>query len=111
MALNKTHEQQSNETQQKTNDLLNEKTELESRCMLLKEKVDGFLTEMANSQHADALLCHVETLEKDRTSLQSVLELKNKEITQLRTKVNEQQIKVLVSFLNISFFFFLFIRL
>jgi len=49
---------------------------------------------MANSEHADALLCHVETLEKDRTSLQSVLELKYKEITQLRTKLNEQEIKV-----------------
>ena len=71
-----------------------EKTELESRCAILQEKVDGFLTEMANSEHADVLLCHVETLEKDRTSLQSVLELKTKEITHLRTRLNEQVIKV-----------------
>lgn len=67
---------------------------MESHCSSLQEKVDGFLTEMANSEHADLLLCHVETLEKDRTSLQTVLELKNKEITQLRTKLNEQQIQV-----------------
>ncbi|CAF3690128.1 unnamed protein product [Rotaria sp. Silwood1] len=66
----------------------------ESRCSILQEKVDNFLTEMANSQHADVLLCHVETLEKDRTSLQTVLELKNKEITQLRTKLNEQEIRL-----------------
>ncbi len=56
--------------------------------------MNDFLTEMANSEHADVLLCHVETLEKDRTSLQTVLELKYKEITQLRTKLNEQEIKV-----------------
>jgi hypothetical protein len=56
--------------------------------------VDSFLTEMANSEHADMLLCHVETLEKDRTSLQSVLELKTKELTQLRTKLHELEIKV-----------------
>ena len=60
----------------------------------MQEKVDGFLTEMANSQHADVLLCHVETLEKDRTSLQVVLELKNKEISQLRTKLHELQLQV-----------------
>ena len=67
---------------------------METRCGILQEKVDGFLTEMANSEHADVLLCHVETLEKDRTSLQSVLELKNKEITQLRTKLHEQESQV-----------------
>jgi hypothetical protein len=49
---------------------------------------------MANSEHADLLLCHVETLEKDRTSLQTVLEFKNKEITRLRTKLHEQEIQV-----------------
>ena len=49
---------------------------------------------MANSEHADVLLCHVETLEKDRTSLQTVLELKTKELNHLRTRLNEQQIKV-----------------
>ena len=49
---------------------------------------------MANSEHADVLLCHVETLEKDRTSLQAVLELKNKEITRLRAKIHEQQLQV-----------------
>lgn len=67
---------------------------MESRCVVLQEKVDGFLTEMANSEHADVLLCHVETLEKDRTSLQTVLELKTKEISHLRTRLNEQEIKV-----------------
>ncbi|CAF3709444.1 unnamed protein product [Rotaria sp. Silwood1] len=92
--LNKTHEQNLNEHQQKFDHLLHEKKELESRCSILQEKVDNFLTEMANSQHADVLLCHVETLEKDRTSLQTVLELKNKEITQLRTKLNEQEIRL-----------------
>ncbi|CAF0744396.1 unnamed protein product [Adineta ricciae] len=89
--LNKTHEQQINEYQQKNKQLLQEKTEVETHCAILQEKVDGFLTEMANSEHADVLLCHMETLEKDRTSLQSVLELKNKEITQLRTKLHEQE--------------------
>ncbi len=67
---------------------------MESRCSVLQEKVDGFLTEMANSEHADVLLCHVETLEKDRTSLQSVLEIKTKELTQLRTKIRELETKV-----------------
>ncbi len=67
---------------------------MDSRCLLLQEKVDGFLAEMANSEHADLLLCHVETLEKDRTSLQTVLEFKNKEITRLRTKLHEQEIQV-----------------
>ena len=71
---------------------------MESQCLVLQEKVDGFLTEMANSEHADMLLCHVETLEKDRTSLQTVLEWKNKEVTQLRTKLNEQEIKVRLKF-------------
>ncbi len=52
------------------------------------------MAEMANSEHADALLCHVETLEKDRTSLQTVLEMKNRELTQLRTKLNEQVFQV-----------------
>ncbi|CAF3924289.1 unnamed protein product [Rotaria sordida] len=92
--LNKTHEQKLNEYKQKMNHLLHEKNELESCCSLLQEKVDSFLTEMANSEHADILLCHVETLEKDRTSLQTVLELKTKEITQLRTKLNEQEIRL-----------------
>lgn len=56
--------------------------------------MDDFLTEMANSEQADLLLCHVEHLEKDRTSLQSVLEMKNYEIGQLRTKLNEQVFQV-----------------
>ncbi|CAM4928714.1 unnamed protein product [Rotaria socialis] len=93
-SLNKTNEQRLNEYQQKLDNLLNENNQLEARCSVLQEKVDGFLTEMANSEHADVLLCHVETLEKDRTSLQTVLELKNKEITQLRTKLNEQEIQL-----------------
>ncbi|CAF3996248.1 unnamed protein product [Rotaria magnacalcarata] len=92
--LNKTNDQRLNEYQQKLDHLLNENNQLEARCSVLQEKVDGFLTEMANSEHADVLLCHVETLEKDRTSLQTVLELKNKEITQLRTKLNEQEIQL-----------------
>jgi hypothetical protein len=49
---------------------------------------------MANSEHADVLLCHVETLEKDRTSLQTVLELRNHELTQLRSRINEQVFQV-----------------
>jgi hypothetical protein len=49
---------------------------------------------MAESEHADVLLCHVETLEKDRTSLQTVLEMKNQELTQIRTKINEQVFQV-----------------
>ncbi|CAF0888426.1 unnamed protein product [Adineta steineri] len=89
--LNKTHEQQLNESQQKLNDLLNEKSQVDSHCLLLQEKVNGFVTAMENSEHADVLLCHVDTLEKDRTSLQTVLELKNKEIAQLRTKLHEQE--------------------
>ena len=112
--LTKTHEQQLNEYQQKLDQLLvwnfllrkinclfcflkKEKTEVDVRCGILQEKVDGFLTEMGNSEHADVLLCHVETLEKDRTSLQTVLELKTKEVTQLRTKVSEQAMRVMKS--------------
>lgn len=49
---------------------------------------------MANSEYADPLLRHVETLEKDRTSLQTVLELRNQELTQLRTRLNEQVFQV-----------------
>ena len=67
---------------------------MEQRCSTLQSKVDDFLEEMANSEHADVLLCHVERLEKDRTSLQSVLEMKNQEVTQLRTKLNEQVFQV-----------------
>lgn len=71
-----------------------EKRLLESRCQTLQEKVDSFLNEMANSEHADVLLCHVEHLEKDRTSLQTVLEMKTFEVNQLRTKLNEQTVQV-----------------
>ena len=66
------------------------KEELEQRCKSLQERIDAFYEEMANSEHADLLLCHVDKLEKDRTSLQTVLELKNEELTNLRTKINEQ---------------------
>jgi hypothetical protein len=52
------------------------------------------MEEMANSEYADPLLRHVETLEKDRTSLQTVLELRNQELTQLRTRINEQTFQV-----------------
>lgn len=92
--LTKSHEQQFNEYQQRFEQLLKEKTESDARCGVLQEKVDAFLTEMANSEHADVLLCHVETLEKDRTSLQTVLEFKTKEVTQLRMKVSEQEMKL-----------------
>ena len=67
---------------------------MERRCAALQEKVDVHVAEMANSEHADALLCHVEHLEKDRTSLQTVLEMKTRELTQLRTKLNEQVFQV-----------------
>lgn len=73
---------------------------MESRCQSLQEKVDGFLTEMANSEHADVLLCHVEHLEKDRTSLQTVLEMKTLEVNQLRTKLNEQIVQVKIDFVH-----------
>ena len=49
---------------------------------------------MANSEYADPLLRHVETLEKDRTSMQTVLELRNQELGQLRTRLNEQVFEV-----------------
>jgi uncharacterized protein YqgV (UPF0045/DUF77 family) len=49
---------------------------------------------MANSEHADLLLTHVAHLEKDRTSLQTVLEMKTQELMQLRTKLNEQVLQV-----------------
>jgi hypothetical protein len=52
------------------------------------------MEEMANSEHADPLLRRVEILEKDNTSLQTVLEIKNQELTQLRTKMNEQVFQV-----------------
>ena len=71
-----------------------EKNVLERRCASLQERVDGYMAEMASSPHADTLLCHVETLEKDRTSLQTVLEMKNQEVAQLRTKINEQVFEV-----------------
>ncbi|CAF1318098.1 unnamed protein product [Rotaria sp. Silwood1] len=78
------------EYQQQMNKLLNEKNEFETRCVSLQEQVDRFMEEMANSEHADPLLRRVETLEKDKTSLQTVLEIKSQELTQLRTKFNEQ---------------------
>ncbi|CAF1248418.1 unnamed protein product [Rotaria sordida] len=78
------------EYQQQIDKLLNEKIKLESHCTSLQEQVDRFMEEMANSEHADPLLRRVEILEKDRTSLQTALEIKNQELTQLRTKFNEQ---------------------
>lgn len=61
----------------------------------MQEKVDKFMEEMENSEHADPLLRHVETLEKDKASLQTVLEMRNQELTQLRTKINEQVFQVI----------------
>lgn len=52
------------------------------------------MEEMANSEHADPLLRRVETLEKDKASLQTVLEFRTQELTQLRTKINEQVFQV-----------------
>jgi hypothetical protein len=49
---------------------------------------------MSNSEYADPLLRHVATLEKDRTSLETVLEFRNQELTQLRTRINEQVFEV-----------------
>ncbi len=49
---------------------------------------------MANSEYADPLLRHVATLEKDRESLETVLEFRNQELTQLRTRINEQVFEV-----------------
>jgi hypothetical protein len=52
------------------------------------------MEEMSTSEYADPLLRHMETLEKDRTSLQTVLELRNHELTQLRSRINEQVFQV-----------------
>jgi hypothetical protein len=53
------------------------------------------MEEMANSEHADPLLRRVEILEKDRNSLQTALELRTQDLTQLRTRFNEQTFQVL----------------
>jgi hypothetical protein len=45
---------------------------------------------MASSEHGDLLLSHVDKLEKDRQSLEMVLEIKNQELTKLRTQIHEQ---------------------
>lgn len=58
--------------------------------------------EMANSEHADLLLCHVDKLEKDRTSLQTVLDLKGQELTQLRSRMNAQVFQV--RYVSLAFF-------
>ncbi|UJR32141.1 hypothetical protein I4U23_019608 [Adineta vaga] len=84
------HQQQIIEYQQNLDKASNEKIEFEIRCKSLQEQVDRFMDEMANSEHADPLLRRVEILEKDRTSLQTVLEIRKQELTQLRTKINEQ---------------------
>ena len=60
------------------------------------------MAEMANSEHADLLLCHVDKLEKDRASLQTVLDLKGQELTQLRSRMNEQVFQV--RDVNLDFF-------
>jgi len=88
------HQDQIKEFHLKIQTIEDEKCLLESRCQILQEKVDSFLNEMANSEHADVLLCHVEHLEKDRTSLQTVLEMKTFEVNQLRTKLNEQTVQL-----------------
>ncbi|CAF4491393.1 unnamed protein product [Rotaria sp. Silwood2] len=88
--MKETSKEKSIEYQQQIDKLLNEKIELETRCTSLQEQVDRFMEEMANSEHADPLLRRVETLEKDKASLQTALEIKNQELTQLRTKFNEQ---------------------
>ena len=68
--------------------------ELDTRCKSLQEQVDRFVDEMEKSELADPLLRRVEILEKDRASLQTVLEIRNQELTQLRSKINEQVLQV-----------------
>ena len=50
---------------------------------------------MANSEYADPLLRRVDILEKDRNSLETALEIKTQELTQIRTKMNEQVFEVI----------------
>jgi len=59
---------------------------------------------MSNSEYADPLLRHVATLEKDRTSLETVLEFRNQELTQLRTRINEQVFEVKKKKVKFCFF-------
>ena len=68
--------------------------ELDTRCKSLQEQVDRFVDEMEKSELADPLLRRVEILEKERASLQTVLEIRNQELTQLRSKINEQVLQV-----------------
>ncbi|CAF1214956.1 unnamed protein product [Adineta steineri] len=88
--INELHKKQIIDHQQQIDQLLNEKIQLQTQCTSLQEQVDRFNEEMANSEYADPLLRRVEILEKDRSGLQTVLEIRNQELTQLRTKMNEQ---------------------
>ncbi|CAF2085137.1 unnamed protein product [Rotaria magnacalcarata] len=88
--MNGTYNEKCLEYQGQIDKLCNEKIQLETRSQSLQEQVDRFVEEMENSEHADPLLRRVETLEKDKASLQTVVEMRNQELTQLRTRINEQ---------------------
>ncbi|CAF4387887.1 unnamed protein product, partial [Rotaria socialis] len=89
-AMKETYNEKCLEYQRQIDKLCNEKIQLETRSKSLQEQVDRFMEEMENSEHADPLLRRVETLEKDKASLQTVVEMRNQELTQLRTRINEQ---------------------
>ncbi|CAF0765859.1 unnamed protein product [Adineta ricciae] len=88
--LKERHGKQTTEYQQNLDEASNKNMELDTCCKSLQEQVDRFVDEMEKSEHADPLSRRVEILEKDRASLQTVLEIRNQELTQLRSKINEQ---------------------
>lgn len=59
--------------------------------------------EMENSEYADPLLRRVEILEKDRGSLETALEIRTQELTQLRAQANEQVLIVCIKKNNLKF--------
>lgn len=88
------HQQQIHDYQHRLEQLTTERDTLDQQCQQLSARVNSFLESLAENENADAVLTTLEKLEKDRTSLETVLEMKNEELNQLRAKINEQVFQV-----------------
>lgn len=88
------HQEQIQDFQHRLDQLTCQRDELEQRCQVLDERVKNFMATLAEDENADVVLATMEKLEKDRASLQTVIEMRNEELNQLRTKINEQVLQV-----------------
>ena len=93
-SLRTSHQEEIHTYQQRLEQLTGQRDELEQRCQVLDERVKNFLATLAEDENADVVLATLEKLEKDRASLQLVIEMRTEELNQLRTKINEQVLQV-----------------